>query len=121
MKLKKLFILGVICYYVPYASATYRVDPWNGQRSDLAVQQKGYAFYFCDLRGNECFAVYLNDQDYRNLLRKLSVYRGKTVEDTIDIIRRDSDIAASLLRYFKEFRNINSMQEVLTILERRTE
>jgi len=119
--MKGIPVLIFVCslFYSLWMLPEYRVDPWNGIQSDASVRKKGYTYYFCDQQNRRCYAVYLTKQDRDDLLRVLTVNQGKTVEDSIAIVKRDSEMAANVLRDFKEYRGINQMRDVLSILKHR--
>jgi len=120
MKVKFILVLLVSCLgYCSSSYAEYRADQWDGRKSDKSVQKAGYAYYVCDQNSSDCYAIYLTDQDYQDLLRVLNQYRGALVEDAINMVGRDSDLAVRVLQDFKTFRRINSMKKVISILERK--
>lgn len=111
-----VMLVLVSFFHLPLIFSEYRADPWYGKKDDRVVQKVGYFYYFCDKYGQECYAVYLTEQDYQDLLNTLKQYRGLWVEDAIEIVERSSNLAARVLRDFKEFREINSIKKIISIL-----
>ena len=85
--MKKLLFFTFLCGSFVSWLAAYRLDLWTGSKSDRAVQKAGYAYYICDPkapRKSRCYAVMLTDQEKSDVLQKLSIHRGKAIEDALE-------------------------------------
>lgn len=119
--MKKLTFLIFSCIMVCVCPVlAYRLDEWEGEQSDEAVQAggKGYRFYFCDK--GKCFAAHLDDQEVDKILQILKPYSGETVDNALSFVRMESQDRPAyvwkVLNDFKVFRGINSVGTVLDIL-----
>lgn len=116
---KLLFFLFLWSICGDHYVSAYRQDEWkNGEPSDRIVREQRYTYYFCN--EGKCFAVNLNSQEKTYLLQILGPYKDATVGNTLQRIKTEPDLqkfVEDVLRDFKDFRKIDSVDTILNILE----
>ena len=109
---KKRVVLLCVGFLVSVGMNAYEVKRLTEPMSDMAVRERGYHYSFCN-----CFAIKLKPEEVVEVLNVLEQYKGKNIRGVIRNVRKQSAIAAKVLRDFGRSKRIGSVDTVISILQ----